>query len=548
MLGLERIFARKADLFDVLYRSGPSESATAPIRAVALPPAAPQHHWQTGDKWAGGFGTTKLYEPDYWTLRARSSQLFETNGYCRGIIRRLVTNEINTGLHLEATPEESILGVEEDSLSDWAEDVENRFGLWGKDPYLCDHVERETFGAIQAQARLEALVAGDVLVVLRQLQTTRLPRIQLINGASVQTPMNAKPARGNKIKHGVECDQFGRHVAYWIRQEDNSSKRLPAYGEKSGRRLAWLLYGTDKRLDDVRGKPMPSMFLQALAEIDRYRDAVQRKALVNSMLALFIKKSEDKIGTKPFTGGAHRRGVESTVDGKGVKRTFNVAEHMPGAVLDELQVGEEPVAFPSHGTDEKFAEFEAAMIGGIAWMTEIPPEILTLAFSNNYSASQAAINEFKMYLDRARMRFGDEFCQPIYVEWLVAQALAGKVSAAGLLESWRDPVQYDTFGAWTSSDWTGHVKPSTDVFKQAKGIELLLSMGLGTRDRFAREATGTKFSKNVKKLRRENEQLAEALEPLVELEKPEPPPLPPGSEGPPGEGSAEDEDEKETEE
>jgi hypothetical protein len=54
----------------------------------------------TGDKFAGGFGATKVFTPDYWTLRQRSEQLFHENLYARGLIRRLVTNEINTGLTL----------------------------------------------------------------------------------------------------------------------------------------------------------------------------------------------------------------------------------------------------------------------------------------------------------------------------------------------------------------------------------------------------------------------------------------------------------------
>jgi hypothetical protein len=38
-----------------------------------------------------------------------------------------------------------------------------------------------------------------------------------------------------------------------------------------------------------------------------------------------------------------------------------------------------------------------------------------------------------------------------------------------------------------------------------------------TRDRAARELFGTKYSKNVQKLKRENEQLAEANEPIAQL-------------------------------
>lgn len=511
------------DIARGIAEAGLGVDAEPPTIAVsALGPAPYRFAYHDGDKFPGGFGATQLLTADYWTLRARSSQLFRTNLYARGLIRRLVTNEINTGLHLEATPDEGILGFEEDGLADWSELVENRFHIWEKAGSLCDHRGASSFGALQAQARTAALIDGDVLVMLRQDRVTGLPRVQLISGSAVQTPMRARPRAGNRIEHGVELDALDRHVAYWVRQRDGSAKRLPVKGEKSGRRIAWLIYGTDKRLDDVRGEPVLSLFLQSLREIDRYRDSVQRKAVINSMLAMFIKKTEDKIGSTPITGGAIRRGVVAADPGDGGgTRTYQTAEHIPGLVLDELQHGEEPQAFGAQGTDEKFGEFEEAIIQSFAWANEIPPEILRLAFSNNYSASQAAINEFKIYLNKVRNSFGESFCHPIYEEWLLSEALMQRLEAPGLIEAWRDPSKYDVYGAWVSGDWAGHIKPSTDIFKQARGYKMLLDEGLITRDRSSRELTGTKYSKNAKKLRRENEALVAALAPLKASENAE---------------------------
>lgn len=67
-------------------------------------------------------------------------------------------------------------------------------------------------------------------------------------------------------------------------------------------------------------------------------------------------------------------------------------------------------------------------------------------------------------------------------------------------------------------DWYGSIKPSTDTLKQAKGSKLLVAEGWSTNAREARVTTGTKFSKNVKRLKRENEQKAEALRPLLALQ------------------------------
>lgn len=514
---------------------------------VAISPMVPpaRNMWHNGEKYPGGFGWTELLTADYWTLRARSTQLFKSNIYARGIVRRLVTNIINTGLALEAVPDAEILSMNEDTLADWAETVENRFHLWERTPHLCDFKGEKSFGQLQAQAKQTALISGDVLCVIMQDPVTGLPRLRLISGSRVQNPFGfgssaPKLAPGHVIQHGVELDADGRHIAYWILTRDEAkpfqhkAERLPCYGPQTGRRVAWLVYGTDKLLDDVRGEPILSIMLQSLREIDRYRDAVQRKAAVNAIYAMFIKKDQETQGTRPLMGGAVVRGAQTVTTEAGAKR-YNFAEQVPGAVIDELAPGETPHGFNSTGTDEKFGDFESTLVYALAWALEIPPEILTLSFASNYSASQAAVNEFKLFLNPVRDAWGTEFCQPLYIDWLLSETLAGRVKAAGLLEAWRDPMQYDKLAAWLAADWCGAIKPSVDLMKQANGYEKLVECGFLSRDRAARETTGTKFSKNVKKLERENIALARANKPIAELKKPPAPPpgsAPPGPKGP----------------
>lgn len=471
-----------------------------------------------GDKFWGGFGETQIQDIDYWTLRQRSSQLFNENLYARGMIRRLVTNEITTGLTPEVFPEEKIIGVPIDSLNEWTDDVESRFSLWAKNPKLCDFREQENFASIQQSARMEALVSGDVLVVLRQSKTTRLPQIQLISGNSVQSPLltQIKIPEGSTICHGVEKNKNGRVVAYWIVQEDMTYERLPAYGEKTGRRIAWLVFGTDKRLGDVRGQPILSLVLQSLKEIDRYRDAVLRKAVVNSILAMFIKKTQDKMGTLPITNGAIRKD-QITNNTSGEARKFNITKNIPGMVMEELQHGEEPVGFSSQGVDMNFGAFEDAIIHSIAWANEIPPEVMKLSFSSNYSASQAAINEFKIYINKVWGSFGGGFCSPIYEDWLISEVLNGKIRADGFLDAWRNPLKHDIFGAWVSAVWYGSIKLSTKAIDQAKASKMYVEQGWSTHTREARITTGTKFDKNVQQLAKENAQLVKALTPIAEF-------------------------------
>lgn len=519
--------------------------APAPVaEAPAISPSAitldqmpyARHRWNTGDTFPGGYGATEIVTPDYWTLRARSVELFETNLFARGIIRRLVTQVIAAGLYLEATPNESLLGLERESLSEWSDLIEGRFALWSNDRRICDHQGLAEFGALQAEAWREALISGDVLVTLRQSRSG-VTQVRLHRGDAVQTPL-LKTIResGRRIEHGVELDDDDRHVAYWVRQRNGTFQRLPAVGA-SGRRLAWLCYATDKRFGDVRGQPILSLILERLKELLRYQSATVRKAVLNSFLTMSVEKQNELPGSRPLAAGAALASTESATGADGAERAWRTHEFVPGLILHELQAGETVKQHGGQGTDEKYGDFEAAITQGLAWALEIPPEVLRLSFSSNYSASKAAENNLDVYLFTVRSGWSRQMCHPVYEDWLIGETLRGQVSAPGLLDAWRDVDDYVRFAAWVSSEWSGNIKPSVDPVKQVEGYKRAIAEGLTTRARACREFSGMKFAKVAEQLKRENELLAEANKSLA-------PPAPaPTSEQMP-EDDAEDQDDE----
>lgn len=474
-----------------------------------------------GDKFLGGFGITKDYEViNHWLLRKRSKQLFTENLYARGLIRRLITNIINKGLALEATPDADILGLDRTDLAAWSENHERRFTIWGKNPELCDYRGARTYGALQRQAKMMAQVSGDVLVVLRQ-GSAELPMVDLIDAEHVSTPMSdtlirAAKNRGNKIEHGVEIDKARRHVAFFVKQSNGIHRRVSAVGPRTGRKQAWLVYGTERLIDDVRGQSILGLVMQSLKELDRYRDSEQRAAVVNSMIAMWVEKTEDKMGTLPIQGGATRRDAVTTQNDSAGRKDVEFSTHMPGMMLQELQTGEKPTSYDTKRPNVNYGAFEASIVNAFAWANEVPPEVLMLAFQNNYSASRGAVNEFKMFLERERAGFGEEFNNPIYQDYTISEVLNRSIVAPGLLDAWRNPKLWDKFGAWMLADWSGAIKPNVDLLKEVKAYQELVKEGWLTRDRAARELTGMKFSKVTQQLGGENTQLVGALQPLID--------------------------------
>lgn len=467
----------------------------------------------TGDKFIGGFGTTQLHIIDYWSLRNRSIQLYNENLYAEGLINRFITNIINTGLTLEAKPVASILGVDQEALNTWTDDVEARFTMYCNNPQLVDYYGEKTLSQLQVQRELQALVEGDVLVVHHFDRRTMLPKIQLISSNCIQSPLDGEQSlkKDHYVEHGVEFDAKRREVAYHVMKDDGTYARYPRIGEKSGRRVANLYRPGKRIMSHVRGMPLIGNVLQSLREIDRYRDSVQRKALTTSFLALAVEKDADTIGAKPLASAASRSANITSNDGS---YKLNLKDFNPGVFIDDMPAGHKIKMMGSDGTDLSFGDFEQAIISSIAWSKGIPSEVLMMQFGSNYAASKQATAEFNMFLDVERANTTVTNDQPLYKEWLYVEVVKGNIKAPGMVEAWKDPNQYALVGAWTQSDWSGSVKLNADFVKEVQGWKLAVESTFATNEMACKALFGKKHNLIVKQLEHENAKVAQANEAL----------------------------------
>jgi len=497
------------------FKSKITGKSDRPQSAYVQPPSGNfQQRTFDGEKFLGGFGSTEEFLEDYVALRARSSALFLSNPYAAGIIKRLVTHEINTGFSLACSPKKTILDMNDDEVEDWCEGMEDHFEVWQWAPKLCDYKREKSFGAILCDIRTESIIDGDILVVSR-VNASGLPCIQTISASSISTPVD-KWADGN-VFDGVELDASGAQVAFYIMQKDGTHKRLPAY-TTSGRKLAWMVYGGAKRLNRTRGVPLLSAILQSLKEIDKYRDSAQRKALISSLLTIFIKRSADSIPTRPMSGGAVLKDTVTVTSDTGTQREVGVAGMSPGMIIENLAVGEEPVGFDNKGTELNFPEFERCILSGIAWQLEVPPAKLMSQYSSNYSASQAELNDFKTYLTKMRTFFSQECCQPFYEEVFLSLVNQGKIVAKGFREAKYDPTQYEVYYAWVCAEWVGAIQPTMNTLQTTKAYIEQINSGLVSRKQACMELNGSNARSNLRQLKRDASIQAEIQKIMTEAE------------------------------
>jgi capsid protein len=470
-----------------------------------------------GDKYPGSFGITRDYlwefGIDYYTLRKRSLQLFTENPYALGIIRRILRNEIFTGMMPEPTPISSVIWPdkteeEREELSvDFAEKMGDAFSLYANDYIVFDHRQQMVFGEYQNQVRLETMICGDAIIVARINQATGLPCWDIINGNYIKTPIDKIPRTGNTILHGVERDPQGRHAAYWVEEyRDGNFKytRIPVYGEKSGRQISWMVYAGEKLLNTVRGTPILANILYMLKDLDRYRDAELRAAVINAMLPLFIKR-ELGATTKSSPLGRMKtlkQAVDTVPQAMDATPRDKISMD-PGTVMDNLSPGEEPKSFDTSRPNVNYGRFEDIVISSISWTLEIPPSTVKLHYTSSYSASRQENNELDIYLKYRVFKNSKDFCQLIYEEFIIQSVLTGDLDMPGFQAVIFNPKLRKIRGAWLKAEWSGLSRPSVDIQREASALIKVLATGNITNDYISRRFSGVSYQANQYKLARE---------------------------------------------
>src|SRR5258706_1451670 len=174
-----------------------------------------------GEKNLGEAGPSRNYTIDYDVLRMRSWQALLESEVVQTIIGRYKTWVIGPGLKLQSEPPKLIFETEgiDINIQDFSKMVEARFSLY-RQSQCSDFSNMENLDLLSGTAFVNSIVGGDVLVILRYVDG--YVKIQLIDGAHIQSPVYGTEyypqtlPDGNRIIHGIEIDQAGKHIRYYV--------------------------------------------------------------------------------------------------------------------------------------------------------------------------------------------------------------------------------------------------------------------------------------------------------------------------------------------
>ena len=447
---------------------------------------------------SSSYGANEDIDRNIVKLRERSRDLYMGGALvATGALKTIRTNVIGAGLTVKPAVITDVLGISNDEADLWQRKMQREFSLWAG-TIDCDAARRHNFAELQQLAFLSWLMNGDVFAGMPYIERPGCPynlRVLLIEADRVcdPEPMDL----GSEIVQGIEMGENGEVVAFHIcnqhplysglmTRKPKRWQRVEAFGKKTGRRNVLHIMESE-RIGQARGVPMLSPIIEAARKVGQYTESELVAAVVASMFTVFIstENPNEPLGQSPIP-------EDERVDDDDPE-SYELGN---GAVVTLGTNEKAQIANPSRPYTG-FDNFVVAISRQMGAALELPYEILIKQFSNNYSASRAALLEaWKMYKMR-RSWFVNDFCQPLYEE-LVTEAVAkGRIDAPGF---WSHP---ELRAAWLQAEWYGPAQGQIDPLKEVSASRVRVEEGFSTRARETAELTGGDFETNVRQRQRE---------------------------------------------
>lgn len=411
------------------------------------------------------------------TLRARSRDMERNNDYAKKFLRMIKTNVVGkTGIKAQS----QVLNRKGDPDDGARKKIETGWHEWGKRGN-CDVTGKLTFRDIQKLGISTIVRDGEVLIRRHMgFENEFKYSLQLIEPDHLDERHNEVMPNGNRIKMGIEFDQWNAPIAYHLYKTHPGDYLFGAsYGDKVRVPANEILHiYNPMRISQTRGVPWMHAALTRLNMLGDYELAELVAARIGAAKGGFYESK---------TGDEEELPADEWVDGKPVQ------DIEPGH-FEMLPPGLQFKAYdPQHPTTA-FQAFEKAVLRGIASGLDVSYNQLANDLEGvNYSSLRAgAIEERDVYRDIQTFLI-DHFIDIIYEEWLFAALSSGAINLPFEEINKYKPVKWQTRG-W---QW---VDPIKDLNAKEKSIDL----GLDNPQDIAAE-TGKDYEENLIAIKQAND-------------------------------------------
>lgn len=274
---------------------------------------------RTAFRKAGGTSANTEIQMSLPRLRDVSRDLGRNNPYAANIHTAIPANVVGAGIIPQVVSTNKKLKASVQTL------IKNHL-----DTPAIDFDGRGNFAALQNLAMRAVVESGDALIV-RYLPPPELRlavplQIRVLEGDYLDHLRNGPQANGNVCFHGIECDRWGRRVAYWLFDEHPGGGLTWKFPRSTRYDAANIfhIYRQD-RPGQMRGIPWGAAGIMTMWDLGDYEEAELMRQKIAACFAVFFT------GTEP---GGLAAGVGTTTSQAG-----NPVEVLEPGLIQRLPSG-----------------------------------------------------------------------------------------------------------------------------------------------------------------------------------------------------------------
>lgn len=347
-------------------------------------------------------------------LRGRCRQLVRDNEHAKNALRIIGNNIIGSGIGMQAL----VKTASGKLVSRINDDIESAWQSWCA-AESCHSAARLSFADLE-QVAIKS-IARDGEVLIRKVKKAfgkdnKIPfALEIIEAdrlVDVYSQATA-PGTGNRIRMGVEIDDWDRPVAYWLYPVHPGDYQFSTFVASRYLRVPAdemiQLYLID-RWPQTRGEPWFHTALKRLNNMGGYEEAEIVAARASASIMGLITSPE-------------------TPEPDDIEGGERLTDLTPGTV-HHLQPGEQFTGFAPTRPNASLEPFMRHMLRAVAAGVGCSYESLSRDYSqSNYSSSRLALLDDRDLWRMVQGWFIRNFRAQIHREWLEAAVLAGELSS-----------------------------------------------------------------------------------------------------------------------
>ncbi len=405
------------------------------------------------------------------TMVARSREQYANNDYVKNFIRIIKRNVVGSkGVCLQA----KVLDSKGKLDAEVNRAIEDAWWRWGK-PGNCDVTGKLSWLSIEKQ--FIASVARDGEAILRVVYGKNGSpwgfSLQVIDPQRIPIWLELENHNGgNFIRNGIEFNEFGRHVAYYVTDKDTPDRAYQGMGGPDNfKRIPaeQIIHEfIPEFVSQKRGIPWASSALWRLNMIKGFEQAAVTSARVGaSKMGFFTREFETP---EELADQAVNQDCQDESGQTEDERYIVDAE--PGT-WEALPIGWKAQSFDPQYPNGEFDPFNKAMLRGASAGMGVSYHSLTndLTDVNFSSIRQGALDERDEWMSLQEWLI-ESLHDKVYEKWLNYALLAGKITVAG------KPLPYSNIEKYMNVSWQGRrwswIDPTKDVKAAVDSVDKLL--------------------------------------------------------------------------